>query len=151
MGGTCVGISDGTLTINYTVNSGWAINKVHALVSTTVPTLAIPGQFPHASDKGTPPACTVAGNNLTATCTIPLPSSLRGCDRTLYIVTHADVTSTTVGGQTAWGAGKCYDTKGNCAKYWSFKEQCACPLEIDFFPITYTVCSKALLCNSAAC
>jgi hypothetical protein len=50
----CVGISGGTLTIVYTVNSGWTISTVHALVSTTLPTQDIPGQFAYSSDNGTP-------------------------------------------------------------------------------------------------
>lgn len=141
MGQVCVGISSGTLTVVYTVNPGWTINKVHVLVTTATPTSSqnVPGQFPYSSDKGTPPACTVSGDQKTATCSIPVQSSWRGCGQTLYIVTHADVTASDATQQTAWGKGTCYDSKGNCAKYWTFTEQCVCTLEIDFFPITYTV------------
>lgn len=140
MGQVCVGILDGTLSIVYTVNAGWSVNTVHALVGTTVPTITAPGQMTYSSDKGSPPACTLASNNLTSTCTIPVQSAWRGCNKKLYIVTHASVTGPgTTGGETAWGKGTCYDSKGNCAKYWTFTEQCFCKLQIDFFPITYTV------------
>ncbi|KAL2068853.1 hypothetical protein VTL71DRAFT_15191 [Oculimacula yallundae] len=151
MGQVCVGISRGTLTIVYTVNAGWRINKVHAMVGPTFPTITAPGQFTYSSDKGTPPACTVASDGLTTTCSTQVQSAWRACDKTLYIVTHADVAGPgTIGGQTAWGKGTCYpDSKGNCAKYWTFTQRCICDLQIDFFPITYTTTSVTTITGSS--
>jgi hypothetical protein len=141
MGNVCVGISGDSLTIIYTVNPGWTIDVVHALITTSIPTAAqdIPGQFPYSSDKGTPPVCVISADKLTSTCTIPVQSAWRVCGKTLYIVTHAGVTGPDTIAQTAWGKGPCYDAKGNCAKYWTFTEQCVCKLEIDYFPVTSTV------------
>ncbi|EPE25377.1 hypothetical protein GLAREA_01289 [Glarea lozoyensis ATCC 20868] len=79
MGNVCVGVSGDSLTIIYTVNPGWTIDVVHALITTSIPTAAqdIPGQFPYSSDKGSPPVCVISADKTTSTCTIPVQSAWR--------------------------------------------------------------------------
>jgi hypothetical protein len=133
-GKTCVGIKDGLLTVTASVQQGWTLNQVHVLVGTSKPTLAIPGQFPYGTHKG---SCTISG--LQATCSIPIQDAWRVCGRSLFIVVHVDATNPAGSGQTGWGRGACYDTKGNCAKYFTFTTSCRCPVIYQYEPIVTTV------------
>jgi len=142
-GTVCVGISTGTMTVQYNLDAGWTINNVHVLVSTAVPTITAPGQFPYQNGAG----CTVSGS--TATCTFPIQNSWRGCGTTLYIATHVDASSAAAGQVTGWGLGTCYDNKGNCAKYWTFTESCICPVIYSYTPITSTSTSYTTLTSTS--
>jgi hypothetical protein len=116
----CIGIAEGTMTVTADVVDGWTLDEVHILVGLAKPTLATPGQFPYGTHKG---SC--VKNGLTATCSIPIQSAWRGCDKTLYVAVHVAATTPEGVEQTGWGRGVCYDTKGNCAKYWTFTTSCA--------------------------
>ena len=136
IGNVCVSISGGTLTVTYpTLSPPNAYTDIHVYVGTTAPTDSSPGHFPYTLGNGN---CTIGNGGTTATCSIPVQSAWRVCGHQLFIATHAAVTYSG-SGQTGWGAGTCFDNAGNCAKYWTFNEQCVCPLVIDFFPITTTV------------
>ncbi|KAF1971492.1 hypothetical protein BU23DRAFT_590685 [Bimuria novae-zelandiae CBS 107.79] len=132
-GTVCSTISSGTLTTVYTVNSGWTISDAHVQVGTAVPTKTAPGQFDYTIGNG---ACVVSGR--TVTCKIPLKDEWRCCEKDLYIATHISATHPTYGSQTGWGSGPCYDTKGNCAKYWTFTQHCRCPVVYEYEPATTT-------------
>lgn len=137
IGTVCVDLTGGAFTITYTITTaGWTFNAVHAWVGTSVPTSTIPGnapgKFPYTSSNS---FCTISGS--VATCTVsPIPDAWRSCTGNLWIVAHADVTDPTGTQQTAWDNGQCYDTKGNCAKYFTVAEQCQCPILYSFEPIT---------------
>ncbi|KAH6874153.1 hypothetical protein B0T10DRAFT_587940 [Thelonectria olida] len=134
-GNVCVTISGGTATVTYTMTEPGTLTGVHVYLDTVAPTNRAPGLFPYQSpNKG----CTIAADGRTATCTIPVKSEWEACNKVLYIATHADITSTTVGG-TGWGAGTCFDSAGgNCAKYWTFETSCGCPVEYVYDPIVST-------------
>jgi hypothetical protein len=110
------------------------LDDVHIYIGTTQPTVAQPGQLPYGTHKG---SCTKAG--LTATCAIPMKPEWRICDKPLFIAIHVSATTPAGAHETGWGKGSCYDTKGNCAKYWTFNTACSCPVIYDFEPITTTV------------
>jgi hypothetical protein len=61
------------------------------------------------------------------------------CDKPLFVAIHVAATTPAGAHETGWGKGSCYDTKGNCAKYWTFNTACSCPVIYDFEPITTTV------------
>lgn len=140
IGTVCADLMDGTLTITYSITTaGWTFNSVHAWVGTSTPTSntpgTAPGKFPYTSNNG---FCTISGS--VATCTVSeIPDSWRSCTGQLYIVAHADVAGPTGIQQTAWDNGQCYDTKGNCAKYFTVKEQCECPIVYSYSPIVTSV------------
>jgi hypothetical protein len=139
VGKVCVGVSDGILTVNYGTISPFKYSSVHVYVGTTPPTDRAPGNLGYSSDKGAPPACTLGANNATASCSIPVQNTWRGCGKTLYIATHAAIESGT-SKETAWGLGTCFGgTGGNCAKYWRFDVQCFCKTTSTYDPVTYTV------------
>jgi hypothetical protein len=133
-GKTCIGITEGTLTVTANVADGWVLDDVHIYVGTTQPTVAQPGQLPYGTHKG---SCTKAG--LTATCAIPTKPEWRICAKPLFVAIHVAATTPAGAHETGWGKGTCYDTKGNCAKYWKFSTACSCPVIYDFEPITTTV------------
>jgi hypothetical protein len=131
-GTTCIGITEGTLTAS--VAEAWVLDDVHIYIGTTQPTVAQPGQLPYGTHKV---SCTKAG--LTATCAIPMKPEWRICDKSLFVAIHVAATTPTGVQETGWGKGPCYDTKGNCAKYWTFSTACSYPVVYDFEPITTTV------------
>jgi len=148
-GNTCVGITEGTLTVTANVADKWVLKDVHILISTSEFTTASetsPGQFPYGIHKG---SCIKSG--LMATCTIPMRPEWRLCDKPLHVAVHVAATTPTGASETGWGKGPCYDNKGNCAKYWTFNTACTCPVIYDFEPITTTVSTPrddiAVICD----
>ncbi|KAF3484261.1 uncharacterized protein GIQ15_03585 [Arthroderma uncinatum] len=148
IGSVCVALTSGQLSITYKIDvTGWTFNEVHAWVGTSAPTTTVPGaspgQLPYTVANG---KCIINSDKTQVVCTVsPIPSAWRGCDGQLYIVAHADVTgpgSTT--SQTAWDNGQCFDSKGNCAKYFKVNRECQCPVEIDYFPVTSTSLSTSI-------
>jgi hypothetical protein len=133
-GTTCVGIKDGLFTVTARISQGWTLKEVHVLVDTAKPTLAIPGQFPYGTHKG---SCTISG--LEATCSIPIQAAWRACDQSLFVAVHVAAINPSGAGETGWGRGLCYDSKGNCAKYWNFTPTCICPVIYQYEPIVTTV------------
>jgi hypothetical protein len=147
LGTVCVGIVDGILTVNYGTISPYKYSTVHVYVGTTRPTDRAPGSFPYASDKGTPPACTISTDGTVASCSIPVQPSWRQCGQTLFIATHASIVDGLTS-DTAWGAGTCFGgTGGNCAKYWTFDVQCYCKTTSTYPPVTYTVSACLRFCS----
>ncbi|KAH8586585.1 hypothetical protein B0O99DRAFT_60496 [Bisporella sp. PMI_857] len=120
-GQVCISALGGILTVNYPSILPSTYTDVHIYVGTTAPTNPYPGLFPYSSGPGG--ACTLATDNSSSTCQIPVQYSWRACGQTLYIATHAAISYPNTGVQTGWGAGTCFGstTGGNCAKYWTFR------------------------------
>ncbi|KAK5674178.1 hypothetical protein LTS10_013075 [Elasticomyces elasticus] len=112
-GSVCATVENSDLKVVYTTNAGWTTNEVHVIVGTSKPTETAPGQFPYASGNG---FCSTSGT----------------------IATHIAATSSTGASETGWGSGDCYDTKGNCAKFWTFHQQCRCPVVYNYEDTTTT-------------
>ncbi|KAK0114154.1 hypothetical protein ONS95_013656 [Cadophora gregata] len=148
LGQVCISVLDGILTVKYPPILPSTYTEVHVYVGTTAPTNRAPGSFPYSSAPGG--ACSLAADNSTATCTIPVQPSWRVCGQTLYIATHAAIASPGTTGQTAWGAGTCFGgTGGNCAKYWTFQTQCFCRSTSIVPPVTYTSTSVTTITSTS--
>lgn len=140
IGQVCANIADGNLIINYS-GPGITFKEVHVWVGTQIPGAAddrAPGLYPYNGQ------CSITGVG-TAQCKIPIDNAWRTCSGKLYLVTHASVTSPSIGDQTAWGSTKCWpsNTKGNCPKYWSIDRTCYCKSTSFPAPVTMTVSAQS--------